>query len=166
MKKNFFGSSFTVCICVIILTMAGCSNTKQAATSSSTTDISQGIDSGLWVFTAEYVLPQGGRSRTTNGVYNVTSNAGKLQVALPYFGTAYAGIAYGSGSPLDFTSTDFTRNTRKIKEGKWQVDIKPNDYREVQSMTFTFFDNGSADLNIILTNRSSIGFRGSIAAKK
>lgn len=166
MKKIFYRVLIGSSICALVFFQLGCNNSRQAVVSDSASAISNGIENDEWIFTADYVLPQGGRSRATNGVYNVTNSAKKLVVALPYFGTAYAGIAYGSGSPLDFTSADFTLNKRKLKEGKWRIEVKPIDYREVQSMTFTFFDNGSADLNIILTNRSSIGFRGSIAAKK
>ncbi len=69
-------------------------------------------------------------------------------------------------SPLDFQSTNFTINKKENDKGRWDVVIKPNDYREVQSLTFTFFNNGSAQLNVQLTNRTPISFNGDVMPRR
>ena len=65
-------------------------------------------------------------------------------------------------SPLGFTTTDFSFEKEHDKKGAWVITIKPKDYSEVQIFLFTLEDNGRAELNIQLTNRSPISFRGII----
>jgi hypothetical protein len=69
-------------------------------------------------------------------------------------------------SPLDFTTTDFTIRKDHNDKGRWNITISPKDYREVQSFDFIFFNNGSAQLNVQLTNRSSISFNGAVKPGK
>ncbi|MBL0307936.1 MAG: DUF4251 domain-containing protein [Chitinophagaceae bacterium] len=65
-------------------------------------------------------------------------------------------------SPLDFTTTDFSFEKEQDKKGAWVITIKPKDYSEVQIFIFTLQGNGSAELNVQLTNRSPVSFRGII----
>ena len=145
----------------------GCSGNKQAAASAISKEaITESINNGEWVFTANYVMPQSGRSRSTNGLYTVTYSANKFIVYLPYFGKAYTVQLGSSQGPLDFNTSDFDLVKEQKKEGEWLLVLKPKDYKEVQSMNFTLYDNGAADLAVTLTNRSPISFRGTLAPKK
>ena len=86
---------------------------------------------------------------------------------LPYFGKANVGADIMSGKgPLDFTSVDFIAETLRPKEGEWHVSIKPKDYSEVQQLSFNLYSNGSATLDVIMTNRSAIRFTGRVQAMK
>ena len=38
------------------------------------------------------------------------------------------------------------------------VTVKPKDINAVQSKTFEFYENGVANLNVILTNRTTISY--------
>jgi hypothetical protein len=146
---------------------SGCSSSKQAtAASFSKEAITEAINKNEWVFTANYVMPQTGRSRSTNGIYTVTYSNNKFVVYLPYFGRAYSAPIGSSQGPLDFTTSDFDVAKDQKKEGQWDIVLKPKGNREVQSMNFTLFENGSGDLNVTLTNRSPISFRGNVAPKK
>lgn len=146
---------------------SGCNSSKQATASSfSKQAITEAINKNEWVFTANYVMPQTGRSRSTNGLYTVTYSNNKFVVSLPYFGRAYSAPIGSSQGPLDFTTSDFDVVKDQKKEGQWDIVLKPKDNKEVQSMNFTLFENGSGDLNVTLTNRSPISFRGNIAPKK
>ena len=165
MKKLFNYLLTGIAFISIILT--GCSGSKQAAAPDVSKEaITASINKGEWVFTANYVMPQSGRSRSTNGLYTVTYSASKFVVYLPYFGKAYSASIGSSQGPLDFTTSDFDLSKEQKKEGQWSFVLKPKDYKEVQSMNFTVYDNGSADLNVTLTNRSPISFRGNFAPKK
>jgi hypothetical protein len=157
--KNFFGLLF------FAAAAASCSGTKKVTSTISKEAITEAINKNEWVFTANYVQPQTGRSRSINGPYTVTYSANKFIVYLPYFGRAYAATIGSTQGPLDFTSSDFDISKDQTKEGQWTLVLKPKDYREVQTMTFTFFDNGSANLAVILTNRSPISFSGTVAPK-
>ena len=70
-----------------------------------------------------------------------------------------------SGNPLDFRSTNFKIEKQEKKAGEWIVTISRPD-AEVQSMLFTFFDNGTAQANIVMTNRTGINFSGKVAPAK
>jgi hypothetical protein len=139
----------------------GCSSGKQPSSAAAQQEISQAINNDRWVFTAYNVNPQYGRSRNVNGLYEVKCTKDKLIVSLPYFGRLYSGAGLmNNQSVLDFTSSDFSFDKQKGKNDGSVVTIKPNDYREVQSLVFTLFESGTAQLNVMLTNRSAISFTG------
>ena len=128
-------------------------------------EIAQAINNDRWDFTAEYAQPISGQKRYINGSYYVHCRKDTLIVALPYYGRLNSGAGANNQDPLDFKSTDFKITKEKRKKGGWFVTIKsPNS--EVQSLNFTFFDNGSAQANFTMTNRSAIDFSGKIAPVK
>ncbi len=152
--------------CVICMHVTGCAGSAKNSTGISDSTTRKAIIEDKWIFTATYVIPQGGRSRPTNDVYTVQISEGKLTVALPYFGRAWGGGSVANQSPLNFTSTDFAMTKENVKGEKWSITIKPKDYNEVQSLNFTFFESGSANLNVTLANRSAITFNGNVAATR
>ena len=151
---------------IIIIHVTGCASRGTVTSAASDSTIRKAIVENDWQFTANYVIPQGARSRQTNDLYTVRFKEGKLIVALPYFGRAWGGAILNTQSPLNFTSADFTVNKENVGDAKWSIEIKPKDYSEVQSLNFSFFENGSASLNVTLTNRSAISFNGYVAAGK
>lgn len=165
MKKIIW--AFAAFIAVIIID-TGCGSSKPATGIPVTaTALQQAINANKWTFTADYVMPQSGRSRATNGLYTIVANADKILVQLPYFGRAYSGADVLSGKgPLDFTSTDFNLDKQEKKQGEWRLILKPNDYGEVQSMTMNFYTNGRASVDVLFTNHSPISFRGTIGLKQ
>lgn len=122
------------------------------------------IDSNRWTFTVSQVQPQIGRTQVPNGNYSVICAPNNLNVYLPYFGRAFSGadVYNTSQSPLHFISKEFTLEKVEVKTGKWTVIIVPTDQRQVQRMTYTFYNNSSASLDVILTNRSPIRFTGTV----
>ena len=128
-------------------------------------EIEQAINNDRWDFTAEYAQPLSGQKRYLTGSYYVHFRKDTLIVALPYYGRLNSTAGASNQDPLDFKSTDFKLTKEKRKKGGWYVTIKPSN-SEVQSMNFTFFDNGTAQANFTMTNRSAIDFSGKIAAVK
>jgi hypothetical protein len=128
-------------------------------------EIAQAIDNDRWDFTAEYAHPVSGQRRYITGSYYVQCRKDTLIVSLPYYGRLNSSAGAINENPLDFKSTDFTLTKEKRKKGGWVVTIKKSN-SEVQSMSFTFFDNGTAQANFIMTNRSGIDFSGKIAPAK
>ena len=126
-------------------------------------EIAQAINNDRWDFTAEYAQPLSGQRRYITGSYYVYCRKDTLIVALPYYGRLNSAAGASNQDPLDFKSTDFKISKEKRKKGGWLVTIKPSN-SEVQSMNFTFFDNGTAQANFTMTNRSAIDFSGKIAA--
>ena len=128
-------------------------------------EIAQAINNDRWDFTADYAYPSYGKSRNIMGVYYVHCRKDTLIVALPYYGKLNSSAGANNENPLDFKSTDFKLTKEVRKKGGWLVTVKkPNP--EVQSMSFTFFDNGTARVYFTMTNRSGIDFSGKIAPVK
>lgn len=138
---------------------------RQVPAAAAQDEIAQAINNDRWDFTADYAYPVSGRSRNITGVYYVQCRKDTLIVALPYYGKLNSSAGATNENPLDFKSTDFKLTKEVRKKGGWIVTIKkPNS--EVQSMSFTFFDNGTARVNFIMTNRSGIDFSGKVAPAK
>lgn len=128
-------------------------------------EIAQAINNDRWDFTAEYAQPVSGQRRLITGSYYVQCRKDTLIVALPYYGRLNSAAGASNQDPLDFKSTDFKLTKEKRKKGGWFVTFKPSN-SEVQSINFTFYDNGTAQANFTMTNRSAIDFSGKIAPAK
>jgi len=128
-------------------------------------ELGQAINNNRWDFTAEYAQPVSGQRRFITGSYFVECRKDTLIVSLPYYGRLNSAAGASNENPLEFKSTNFTLSKETRKKGGWIVTIKkPNS--EVQSMSFTFFDNGNAQANFIMTNRTGIDFSGKVAPAK
>ena len=166
MKNSSINMYRTAAVLIISLVFYSCSSSKTVNEPANTT-VAAAIDSNNWVFTALQVRPQTGRSGMVNGVYTVAYTPGKLNVYLPYFGRAYGNADLLSNkSPLDFILTDFTANKEQEKTNRWRIVFKPADQKDIQSLSFVLFTNGTASVDIILTNRSPISFTGTVTAGK
>jgi len=148
----------------VIFLFAACTSTKQAAAiiPPSQEALDSAVAANKWIFNASQAIPQRGRSRMLTGSNQLKCSGDTVTAYLPYFGQAYSAVIGETKSPLDFKSTDFAITKQKGSKGRWNIVIKPNDYREVQTLSFTFFSTGSAQLNVQMTNRSSINFNGSV----
>ena len=142
-----------------------CSSEKQIDSSFNQDEITHAINNSRWTFSANSASPAYGSYRNLTGGYFVKCHKDTLIVALPYYGKLNSSAGALDGNPLDFKSTNFTLTKEDKKGGGWVITIDKPD-REVQAMSFTFFDNGSAQLNVTMTNRTSIGFSGNVAAAK
>jgi hypothetical protein len=163
MKQLFLYRMFllksTAVFAFLLLTY--CSFAQQDTTPSQI--IAAAIQANRWVFTAERSDPVIGRNAYLSSGYNVQCKRDSLVTNLPYAGTLLGPARFPDGSrPLEFTSTSFTISKEQTAKGKWIVTLKPKDHYDVISLTFTFFENGRASLDIILTNRSPIDFYGTV----
>ena len=154
----------TGCFLILVFFTAS-SFVKQSYSPFIQDEITQAINNDRWDFTAEYAQPFSGQRRIITGSYYVQCRKDTLIVALPYYGRLNSAAGASNQDPLDFKSTDFKLTKEKRKKGGWNVTIKPSN-SEVQSMNFTFFDNGTAQANFTMTNRSAIDFSGKIAPAK
>ena len=142
-----------------------CSSEKKIDSSFTQDEITQAINNSRWTFSANTASPSYGSYRNLTGGYFVKCQKDTLIVALPYFGKLNSPAGALEGNPFDFKSTNFTLTKEDKKGGGWVVSISRPD-REVQAMSFTFFDNGSAQLNVTMTNRTGITFSGNVAPLK
>jgi hypothetical protein len=162
--KNKQLTLLTDCFLMLVFFTAS-SFVKQLTAPATQDEIAQAINNDRWDFSADYAQPSYGRSRNITGSYYVQCRKDTLIVALPYYGKLNSPAGATNENPLDFKSTDFKLTKEVRKKGGWLVTIKsPNS--EVQSMSFTFFDNGTAQANLIMTNRSGISFSGKVSPVK
>ena len=153
-------------IAYVLLTI-GCSSSKNVAVPTAD-ETREAILSDQWVFVAQTALPQGGRSRILDSRYDVGVGRDTLNCFLPYFGRSFsgAGVMGGNSNPLDFKSTKFTVDRQELKKGGWRVVLRPADNQAVQTLTADLFDNGSASLNVTLTDRTPISFQGRVEPRR
>ncbi|HRO44995.1 DUF4251 domain-containing protein [Agriterribacter sp.] len=168
--KQQFNSLLRCCLFTGVLFVfihAGCSPAKHAATGAASDEaIAAAVAADNWVFSANQALPQRGRSRNLTGGYEVACRKDTLLFYLPYFGRAYSATIGETTSPLNFKTTDFSFSKTNNDKGRWNITVVPKDYREVQSCDFTLYENGTAQLNVQMTNRSSISFSGFVRPGK
>ena len=155
---------FTGCFLILVFFIASSFSTK-AIFSLTQDEISQAIADDRWDFSADYAMPSYGASRNIMGVYFVKCRKDSLIVSLPYYGKITSPAGANNANPLDFQTSGFNITKEKRKKSGWFVTIKPIN-SEVRSMTFTFYENGSAQLNFVMTNRSGISFSGKVTAAK
>ena len=161
--KNICTTAFTVMAVAFIL---GCSNTRilnddQLTDSLAVKNI---IDSQHFVFIPRYVNPMGFRRRELTPGFELSISKDSLISYLPFFGRGYTAPISPADVDFDFTSTNFTYS---VKPGKgWNISIKPKDQMYLQETYLRVFENGSASLNVISINRSSISYDGYITRRK
>jgi hypothetical protein len=120
------------------------------------------VDSKEFVFIAETVMPQGGRTRTlTTNDYTVEFHPDLIKSDLPFFGRAYSGVGYGGDGGMQFEGKpkEFTiEKTKKAYEIKAEVKGDNDTY----SLSLSVYFDGNANLSINSNNRSHISYNGVI----
>jgi len=123
------------------------------------------VESKNYIFKAQSASPQTGSIRQLTSDYDLTISGSKVISYLPYFGRAYTAPIDPSEGGIKFTSTNFEYTAAKNSKG-WEIMIRPKDAPEVQQLYLNVYDNGTASLNVISTNRQSISFNGNIKEGK
>jgi len=104
-----------------------------------------------------------GAIQLTGSQYQLTIAKDSVEAYLPYYGRAYSANIGSTDSGIKFKSKDFTYKTDKKKKGGWIITIKPNDVKDVQSLTLSVGEKGYAVLNVTSTYRQPIAFNGYIS---
>lgn len=154
-------TKFILASFLISFTLSQCTSSKKIVKLNSD-EIKNMIDSSQFIFVAERVTPMRGSSRYLTSSYSVTLKKDSLECYLPYFGRAFQAPIDPSKGGIQFTSTDFSYRANAKNERQWDVNIKPNDNSEVQQLNFSIFDNATANLNVVSTNRDPITFNGHV----
>jgi hypothetical protein len=129
-------------------------------------EIIQSVRDRDFVFVANRMMPYKGRSFNLNSYYDVVVATDTLKSFLPYFGRAYVAPIYPGNGGINFTSTNFEFRESRSKGGAIEIEIRPKDETEVQSLLFSIFDNGSASLRVTLLNRTPVSYDGYVIPRK
>ncbi len=124
------------------------------------------VDSQNYVFLAQSAMPMSGPVRQLTSDYDLKLTKSRVVSDLPYFGRAYVAPIDPSRGGIQFTSKDFDYKVTERKKGGWDIQIRPKDYSDVQSLNLSIFGDGHASLQVTSTNRQSISFNGYVTAIK
>lgn len=147
-------------------------------------DVKKLIDSKRFVFKAQFANPLGGGVTTLNGRminispdgtghiylnynYDVKVRPDSVVAYLPYYGRTTFDANYGNTTDngVMFTSTQFGYVSKEGKKGSTTITITPSDAKYNRKMILEIQNNGSARLQMIITNRNAISYDGYIAEK-
>lgn len=164
--KYIFPVIVFIIICSAFIT--ACSSTRPASIDQLTDSaaIRDRVNTANFIFVPQYVNGVGFRRRQLNSSqYDIEVRKDTVVSYLPYFGRGYTAPISPSDVDFDFTSTHFSYSVTPAKQG-WYISIKPKDKMYLQELYFRIFENGTATLNIISNDRSSIAYDGYVAARR
>lgn len=124
------------------------------------------IDSKNFVFEAQKVSPQGGRTLNLDyNTYFLKFNTERTTCDLPFFGRAF-NVPYGGGDGgIKFEGIpEDIKIEKKKKSYKVKAIVKGKD--DVYTLYFDIFFDGGATLSINSNNRASISYDGEVEAPK
>lgn len=122
--------------------------------------VQQWVEKKSFVFKATTLLPTGFRSRQLDPGYQISLIPGKLVSALPYVGRSTNIIPGTTDGGMNFTSTQFTIDSRAGKKGSWTVTVKPKDVTDVRTIQFMISASGNTTVTITSNSRSSVSYTG------
>lgn len=120
------------------------------------------VESKEFVFVANRVMPQSGRTINLTTDYLVEFHPELIKCDLPYFGRAYGGIGYGSSDGgMKFEGKPSIYSIEKKKKAYYiKADVRGES--DSYSLMLTVYFEGTANLSISSNNRSSISYDGDI----
>ena len=120
------------------------------------------VNSKEFIFVARNASPQGFSSvdLTTNPNY-IKFQPDFIKSEMPFFGTAYSGVAYHGDGGLNFEGKPLEYTFKKEKK-TYQIKAVVKGQYDVYTMYLSVFYDGSASLSINSNNRSTISYNGEI----
>ena len=157
-----------VALLVSLLLFQGCGTSRSAAEKEQlAAEIANAVNTSSFVFKATYAHPTGFSSRHLSPYYEVDVSPDTVDVYLPYFGRAYKAPMSPNEGGYRFTSVDFDYIVEPGgRSGNWNVIIKFNDLDRSVSFNFDIWENETARLSVMDTNRQGISFQGNIVTTK
>ena len=121
------------------------------------------VNSKEFTFIAKSVSPQGYKTIFLNGNSDtVNFTPEMIKSALPYYGKAYSGTAYGGDGGMNFEGTPI--DYKLVKEKKYyllKASVKGTN--DVYNLSLSIYFEGGGSLMIMCNNRSSITYNGEIS---
>ena len=161
-----FRTIFLVIVATSSLTVVSSQDSKKTRDSLKTVSVTNMVTAKNYVFEAQSASPMKGSRRNLSAGYTLEISKDTVISDLPYYGRAYSADYGSSEGGIKFTSTDFEYTIGEMKKGGWEIILKPRDYKKVQQMRLTIFDNGSASLQANFTDKQPISFNGYIEERK
>jgi hypothetical protein len=120
------------------------------------------INTKNFVFKGRWALPMGAKQVDLSSNPNyVKFNPDLMDGYMPFFGTATAGIGFGSDNTIKFKDKPESFNIVKNKKN-FQIDAKVKGENDVYRISLSVTFEGSSSMSIISNNRSTISYQGEI----
>jgi hypothetical protein len=116
-----------------------------------------------YTFLANFIQPMSGTQVTLTGEsYSVVVTPDSVNCFLPYIGVAYVAPMNPQEGGIKFASVKFSYNTRKRKNGVWEISIKPEDVKDIQRLDFSIAPNGQTQLQVLRVTAQPVVFSGEL----
>lgn len=180
MKKlsNIF---YALLVCLFCAGTSAAQTTKLQKKAEKVAEIKRIVDGRNFIFKANFAMPlsassipAGSLSMGSNSAaislssnYDLTLSHDTLAAFLPYYGVAYSAPLDSREGGIKFTTTKFDYDVKEKKNGNIEVLFKPIGLNprvpsDAQKLMLIVSPGGYADLRVILLNRQSISFTGTI----
>lgn len=140
---------------------AGAQTTRKEKKAAKEASIQKNVDDKTYTFIADRAIPLGGAVRQLTSIYDIRITPDSVISFLPYFGRAYFDVGYNpTDQGIKFTSTKFSYVSTPAKHGGWDIKIKPEDVKNMQSVMLHLSTSGYGQLTVTTVNRDIITFEG------
>ncbi len=130
--------------------------------SQSEADVKNMVESGQYIFVAQFAIPMAGRTIALTSEYDLTVSKDSIIAYLPYYGRAYQAPLDPSQGGIKFTSTKFDYKTAKAKKNGWDISVATKDQSDNSRLSLHISVNGKATLQASSVYRQPISFTGYI----
>ena len=161
MKKILFYTALALSTLLVFTACAARQTTAESEAAAA--DIRNAIEVAEFRFVPRLANPSGFRSIHLQPNFDVRVSPDTVRVNMPFFGRAFRAPMHPTDGGFHFTSTDFEYSVVPARRaGNWLVQIVFRDLDRRIVFDFDIWENGSARLNIMDTDRQSISFQGEI----
>jgi Domain of unknown function (DUF4251) len=122
------------------------------------------VDVKSYDFHATTATAMDGMVKSLTSEYLVKITPDSIVGNLPYFGRASAPTMDGDG--INFTTKDFSYDSRPTKKGGWEITVRPKDdsKRSVSQVYLSIRSNGLTTIRVMAPNKDPISFDGEITS--
>ena len=124
------------------------------------------IDSGKYIFVANYATTATGMVHYLTSDYALQFGKDTLDVYLPYFGRVYIAPMDLTEVSTQFISTNFEHYLSTSNNGGWELVLLPKDVKHGQKLQLIINHDGYASLKILANDRDPIDYQGYITDLK
>ena len=123
------------------------------------------IVSENYKITVNTAIPMSGRSVHLTSPYSISIQNDSIISYLPYYGRAYS-IPYGGGDGLNFKAPILEYTMKTTKRGSADIKFTARSPEDKFDFRVTVSESGYANIQVMMQNRQSITFYGSLDMKE
>lgn len=129
-------------------------------------DVAWSVDHLDMIIDITTIFPQRGPSIMSSRDYSIVMNDGIIRTRLPFFGESRTSVGYGeeasivlNDAPMENVVVDRSRAKRK---GEYRISFKARRRGTVYHFNISVFENGSADIRVSSSGRSTMHYTGDL----